>query len=384
MSDHPNQKEAFVVTSKERMLAATRLEIPDMVPVAPDTSNMIPCRLTGKPFWDIYLYQDPPLWKAYIDCCKHFNFDGWLPSATNFALRGDLDTEATKIVVHDDETIITRACHKQNGTRVWSDRVNVYYRDNPPTHNLKAETIGMPDSHDSFEEIEGIREWPKGKEMFEIIREYMGDAGIVGGGVGLPSLGKEPEGVYQYYDDPKGARERLERQEEAHWQLAHRVVELEPDFLMLGVSGYITLHGPNIARELGLRTLQRVTALAKEHDLPTHLHCCGFERTLVEMAANESDLNLINPLEPPPMGDCDLAEIKQTFGSKIALMGNLHTTGVMLMGTPDEVAAAAKWCIDVAGEGGGYILSTGDQCGRDTPDENIRTLVDVARSYGKY
>ena len=57
------------MTSKERMLAATRMEVPDMVPVAPDTSNMIPCRLTGKPFWDIYLYQDPPLWKAYIDCC---------------------------------------------------------------------------------------------------------------------------------------------------------------------------------------------------------------------------------------------------------------------------------------------------------------------------
>ena len=67
----------MTMTSRERMLAAMRLEQPDMVPVCPDTSNMIPCRLTGKPFWDIYLYQDPPLWLAYIDCVKHFGFDGW-------------------------------------------------------------------------------------------------------------------------------------------------------------------------------------------------------------------------------------------------------------------------------------------------------------------
>jgi uroporphyrinogen decarboxylase len=102
------------------------------------------------------------------------------------------------------------------------------------------------------------------------------------------------------------------------------------------------------------------------------------------MAANESDLNLINPLEPPPMGDCDLAEIKRTFGRKIALMGNIHTTDPMLRGTPEEVAAAARWCIDAAAEGGGYILSTGDQCGRDTPDENILALIATAREYGKY
>jgi len=48
------------MTSRQRMLIAMTNGQPDMVPVAPDTSNMIPCRLTGKPFWEVYLYQDPP------------------------------------------------------------------------------------------------------------------------------------------------------------------------------------------------------------------------------------------------------------------------------------------------------------------------------------
>ena len=66
------------MTSRERMLIAMKNGQPDMVPVAPDISNMIPCKLTGKPFWDIYLYQDPPRWKTYIDAVRYFGFDGWL------------------------------------------------------------------------------------------------------------------------------------------------------------------------------------------------------------------------------------------------------------------------------------------------------------------
>jgi len=67
------------MTAKERMLAAMGNGPPDCVPAGPDMSNMIPSRLTGKQFWDIYLYEDPPLWRAYIDAVRHFGFDGWLP-----------------------------------------------------------------------------------------------------------------------------------------------------------------------------------------------------------------------------------------------------------------------------------------------------------------
>lgn len=372
------------MTPKQRILAATRLETPDLVPVTPDTSNMIPCRLTGKPFWEIYLYQNPPLWKAYIDCCKHFGFDGWLPSVPGEVFHPRPALRNTKIIFRNDERIITRAFREENGKRVWSDRVDVYYRDNPPTHAIPAVKLGLPATPERMEDIEGVREWPTGRELFELIRATMGDHGVVGAAVGLPSLGKEPEAVYEYYDHPERVRERAARQEEAIVEQAKRIIEIKPDILMVGVSGYVTLHGPRLVRELGLTTLQRVTALAKAHGVPTHLHCCGYERSLVEMAANESDLNLINPLEIPPMGDCDLAELKKTFGRKIALMGNLHTTDVMLRGTPDTVRQAAKGCMDAAAEGGGYILSTGDQCGRDTPDENLFALVEFAREYGRY
>src|SRR3972149_1517995 len=65
------------MTSRERVITAMRNGKPDRVPVAPDISNMIPARLTGKPFWDIYIDDKPPLWKAYIDAVDRYGIDGW-------------------------------------------------------------------------------------------------------------------------------------------------------------------------------------------------------------------------------------------------------------------------------------------------------------------
>ncbi|WP_418287781.1 uroporphyrinogen decarboxylase family protein [Limihaloglobus sulfuriphilus] len=137
-------------------------------------------------------------------------------------------------------------------------------------------------------------------------------------------------------------------------------------------------------RELGLYLLQEITRLCKQAGVATNLHCCGTERELVKIAAEESELNCIEPLEPPPMGDCDLAQIKQTFGSRIALKGNLHTTEIMLMGSVEQVADACKKAIDAAVAGGGFILSTGDQVPMGTPFENIEIMMKVAQTYGRY
>lgn len=68
----------------------------------------------------------------------------------------------------------------------------------------------------------------------------------------------------------------------------------------------------------------------------------------------------------------------------MALMGNLHTTDVMLRGSPEDVERASRRAIDAAAADGGFILSTGDQCGRDTPDENIAAMMRAAQTYGVY
>ncbi|MBT3276177.1 MAG: hypothetical protein HN368_23725 [Spirochaetales bacterium] len=159
---------------------------------------------------------------------------------------------------------------------------------------------------------------------------------------------------------------------------------VKPAFLLCGGSGTLVFQSPDIFRKLVLPILGAVTTMAYDIGIPTHVHSCGPEKELVKMAAEETRLTVIDPLEISPMGDCDLAQLKRLYGDKIILKGNLHTTEVMLRGTVDEVVSVSRKAIDDGAEGGGFILSTGDQCGRDTPDENIFAMVETARTYGRY
>jgi uroporphyrinogen decarboxylase len=339
---------------------------------------MIPCRLTGKPFWDIYLYNDPPLWRAYIDAVRHFGFDGWL-----YAVGPQGPQRNKAIVRRTPERIILQAYEPGNGKRRWHPVVDVYYVADPPTYAVPCEKIGLPPEPESWEDFEDPTPEVSEAQVLAAAQEYMGEDGVVGLAVGIPGL-YDVAGIYEYYDHPAAVRERALAYEAQVEERTRQVVALRPDHVLTGYSGCLVFQSPAIFRELGLSSLQKITRICKEAGIPSQVHSCGPERALVEICAKETDLTSINPLERPPMGDCDLAEIKRLFGRDIGLMGNLHTTEHMLHGTPEVVARESRWCIEVAAEGGGFVLSTGDQCGRDTPDENIHAMVEAARTHGVY
>jgi uroporphyrinogen decarboxylase len=376
------------LTSKERMLIAFRNQKPDMVPVAPDISNMIPARLTGKPFWDIYLYNDPPLWKAYMNALKYFKFDGWSDKGRiEVKEKREYDVE-TKIISKNDERIVVRTTFKTKEGDLWEEVT--YYRDNPPTLTRKRIKNFKEDFKILkyfFPEIMGYDD-----SDLKIQLKEMGDLGVVSGIVGTPGLhdliywfDNGLEGAsYAYYDNYDLIKEFVSWQEKRYLKICEMTLDAKPDFILTGGSGMWAMQSEEIFRDLSLPTLKKVTKMCKEAGIVSFVHSCGKQRKLLDILAKETDVDVVNPLEIPPMGDCDLKELKESLGHRFAFMGNLHTTDVMLKGTPHDVEREAKKAIDSAGKNGGFVLSTGDQCGRDTPDENIFTLIRVAREYGKY
>jgi len=385
------------MTSKERLLAVLNREIPDCVPVCPDISNMVPARLTGKPFWDIYIHQDPPLWKAHIDAVKYFDIDGGIELYEFGDLFDDLDEygdlfggygprwEMRIVDRRADGNFVTQ--YFDTRTEVWEKTVVVHTRDNPPATDVKPQSIGLPAVPDTWEPIPGAKEWPSGMTLWKHIKQEMGEQGIVGMPSGATTLLlRNPDEIYAYYENPTPFYERRDRMFECIDNRLKIISQLKekPDFLFCGASGSLVFQSPDIFRELALPVLKHATKKAADLGIPTHVHSCGPETQLVKMAAEETDLTVIDPLEVPPMGDCNLAELKHLYGDKIVLKGNLHTTSVMLKGTPDEVRAKSRQAIMDAGKGGGFILSTGDQCGRDTPDENLFAMVETARTVGRY
>lgn len=59
-----------------------------------------------------------------------------------------------------------------------------------------------------------------------------------------------------------------------------------------------------------------------------------------------------------PSAGMDIAAVKQSYGQRLCLMGNLDLDRLMTFGRPEEVAAQARWLCDTIGRDGGFILST--------------------------
>ncbi len=376
------------MTNRERLLTVIQGKIPDAVPVAPDFSNMIPAKLTGKPFWDLYLYNDPPIWEAYIDCAKFFDIDavmdGYFP--LTFATNTAENEWQPFIVFKNSERIVVQKSQTIGKKRYWQPTVDVYYVGDPPTMGLPPAKLNLPRIPQYYEPLEGVKSVDLGPEGLKRIKKLMGEQGLVGIFVTSSCALANEDDIYRYYDHPalheKWARNRIEEAELRFHQIMQ--MEVKPDFLCVGGSGTLVFQTIDIFRQLAFPAVKRVIERAAAAGMPTHVHSCGPEAELVKIFAKETALTIIDPLEMPPMGDCDLAKIKLLYGDKIILKGNLHTTDVMLNGTVDEVIQTSKIAIDAAAENGKFILSTGDQCGRDTPFENLRAMIETARSYGKY
>jgi hypothetical protein len=285
-------------------------------------------------------------------------------------------------VLHrSDEKLITREFTETDEGIHWSPFARIHEFE-PPTARIEADSLDLDTT--SLREIVTPAYSKVGRDYFEDARQYAGQRGVVAPIVRLPCIDHRASSTYRYYDEREVVIEEMRQLGESMMKQAEEILSWNPDVLMIANSGLMIFNPEPVFRELSLEWLKKLTRLAKTRGVVTHLHCCGPERTLVKISAEESDLSSIEPLETPPMGDCELKELKESFGHKLAFKGNLHTTDVMLYGSVQQVEEACKRAIDEAAEGGGFVLSTADQTPRDTPNENIIAMQRIAETYGKY
>lgn len=381
------------MTSKERILTAMRGGKADYVPVSPDISVMVPDRLTGRPFYELHLdgrehngWTSASHSEAYVEAVKYFGMDGFYMYGGLKEIRPEGAPEFKSQVSDSPEgKIVERICRTEKGDLREKE---IYFGDEPPWRLEKP----VKNLEEDFEKLQLMmgHDWKWEKTFNDIDR--IGDLGVY--------LGMVP--VFQdwwfYYRD--GGFEQLfmdfmmepafmDRVHEywMDWALANvrAMVEAKPDVIMLGgSSASLSISSPDIFRKYELPFIKEATKICRNAGAISHLHVCGKSWQLVEMVAEETDLTSMEPLEEPPSGNVDLAEAKRRVGHKLCIKGNINTTEFMLRATPEEIEEKCKRLIDIAGRDGGFILSTGDQCGRDTPDANLFKMVEVAKTYGKY
>jgi uroporphyrinogen decarboxylase len=106
--------------------------------------------------------------------------------------------------------------------------------------------------------------------------------------------------------------------------------------------------------------------------------CRPFLPGLVDMG-----IDILNPVQWSCPG-MDLVELKAAFGKRICFHGAIENQRILPFGSPSEVRAEVRHCIDaLANDGTGYILAPCHNLQVITPVENIIAMYDEAWRYGK-
>jgi hypothetical protein len=188
-------------------------------------------------------------------------------------------------------------------------------------------------------------------------------------------------GLLEY---PDRARAVLERYSEGLVRLAEKLVDRGVDAIKLSSpfagSGFIS---PLLYREFVLPYESRIAGAVRHRGTPIYIHTCGAIGDRLEMMV-EAGFSGLECLDPPPLGDVDLADAKRRIGKDVFIKGNVDPIHVLLQGTVETVEKDARWRLGVGKPEGGYILSTACSIAPHTPPENIRLLAEMAVEFGTY
>ena len=371
------------MTPRERLIAALRRQVPDRVPVSPDVSNMMPARYTGKPFWEIYVNENPPMWQAHLDLQRRFGYDMVLGTGLGPGPH-DPPSETRIVSKTEEQWVVEEIIHTRKGDLTTT---TLYPRDKSPW-------VIKPLMTDPETEVDALLSsltdpWSKDASDALELREAVGDNGILTAGTPVPlawwlysrrELGKS---VLDFFDRRPLVERALAAYSEWALELLKATCErVHPDlFMFSGSVASMSVVSPDLYRRYAFPFLCKAVELAGSYGVCTGVHMCGRSKAAMPMLA-ESGIGLVEPLESPPSGDVSLAEVKQQYGDRLCLKGNVNTFATLARGRPEDVTDEARQCIADAGEGGGFILSTGDQVAGDTPEENFVALIEAAKQYG--
>ena len=187
-----------------------------------------------------------------------------------------------------------------------------------------------------------------------------------------------------YLEDP----EFVDRLSEVIWSYKERVLAnaagAGADVLMTGDDvAYRAgpLMSPDHFRRYVLPYLQKAVDVAHAHGLPFVKHTDGnLWPILDDLVA--TGLDGLDPLEP--IAHMDIGEVKEKYGDRITLVGNVDCGELLPRGTEAEVVEAVKETIAKAAPGGGFILASSNSIHPAVKPENYRAMTQAARHFGHY
>jgi hypothetical protein len=143
------------------------------------------------------------------------------------------------------------------------------------------------------------------------------------------------------------------------------------------------LISPGMYRQFVVPYERRVTDAVRALGVPVYTHTCGRIRDRLELMEATGTQGL-DTLDPPPLGNVELAEAKARVGERLFLKGNLDSVALLAYETPEQVTAEAAERLRIGKPGGGYVLSTACSVAPHVEPWKLELLTPLAEELGRY
>ena len=185
--------------------------------------------------------------------------------------------------------------------------------------------------------------------------------------------------IMECYDDPEWVRQFLTIIQERKLRYIRTAAPARYDLMELGGGdASTTVISPWIFNEFVAPFDAPIVEEAHRAGKRIVYHTCGGMMPILEDIA-AMGVDAMETFTPPDMGgDTDLAEAKRRIGDRVCMIGGLDQQKFFGKCSPEETRREVRRCFEVAGAGGGFILSPSDHF-FDSDPELIRAFADEAQ-----
>ncbi len=226
------------------------------------------------------------------------------------------------------------------------------------------------------------------RSIEEVVARFKGEKAI---GVHLNDVFSLPryllgftELMMAFIEEPALVEGLVDLSVEVNLAMAKEVAARGVDFVFTG-DDYSSAKGPFMSpghfRKHLYPGLRRVMGGFKDLGLPIIKHTDGNIVPLLDMIV-DSGIDCLDPIDP--VGGMDIAWVKEEYGDRVAIKGNVDCAHTLTFGSVREVVEETKAVIGKAAPGGGFILSSSNTIHSAVPPGNYLAMLHALRMYGRY
>ncbi len=193
------------------------------------------------------------------------------------------------------------------------------------------------------------------------------------------------DAVRRYYTEQDKLKREMEERTRMLIELVNVLSDLGIEIFRIGADDMASKNGPmmslKIYEDLIFPNLKRLADAIHRRGGLHLIHSDGNLKLILDGLIN-TGIDILHSIDPS--AGMDIGEVKEMYGDRIALCGNVDAANTLLRGTPEEVAEETKEVIRKASPGGGHILCSSNCIYREIPFENALALFRTGLKYGKY